>query len=337
MPCVSVIVPCLNEEETIELLLEAIYKQSYPRAEMEVVISDGMSTDRTRERIAAFKNTNPDLEVIVVDNVRKNIPTALNTALAAARGEWIVRLDAHSVPAPDYIERSIDSLKAGLGDNVGGVWQIRPGRGTTIAAAIAAAASHPLGVGDARYRYADSAGPVETVPFGAFRRDLVDRIGFFDENLLTNEDYEFNTRILKAGGRLWLDPQIRSVYFARPDLSSLAKQYWRYGYWKLRMLRKYPESIRWRQALPPLFVASVITLAVLSFFWPAARLLLGLEIGIYAAILFSAALITAIRKHQWSLAFGVTAAIVTMHICWGAGFLWSMVYLIFENKTTDFK
>jgi hypothetical protein len=170
------------------------------------------------------------------------------------------------MPYPDYIERSVADLQAGFGENVGGTWEIQPGAQTWVAQSIAAAASHPLGVGDALYRHTDRAAHVDTVPFGAFKRELLALIGFFDESLLTNEDYEFNARIRRSGGKIWLDPSIRSVYFARPTLAKLARQYTRYGFWKWRMLRRYPETLRWRQALPPLFVFSLIGGAVLAIF-----------------------------------------------------------------------
>ncbi|HSV85120.1 MAG TPA: glycosyltransferase, partial [Levilinea sp.] len=188
MHLVSIIIPCYNEQATISLLLDAIYAQTYPRASMEVVIADGMSTDQTRTVIQNFHNSHADLVVRVVDNPRRIIPAALNCALNVAGGEYILRLDAHSAPTRHYVERSIAALEANKGDNVGGLWQIQPGNEGWVAKAIAAAAGHPLGVGDARYRYSNQPGIVDTVPFGAFRRDLIDRIGRYDENLLTNED-----------------------------------------------------------------------------------------------------------------------------------------------------
>ena len=199
--------PCYNEQETILLLLNAIYTQTIPHSDLEVIIADGLSTDQTRSRIAEFQHQHPDLELIIVDNPLRVIPSALNRAIEAARGEIIVRMDAHSVPAPDYIERCLADLQAGYGTSVGGVWKIMASRETWIARAIAVAAAHPLGVGDAFYRLGGTARSVDTVPFGAFQRDLVNQIGFFDESLLTNEDYEFNTRIRQAGGVIWLDPQ----------------------------------------------------------------------------------------------------------------------------------
>jgi len=325
MPTVSVVVPCFNEEKTIGLLLDAIYCQDFMRTEIEVVIADGLSSDHTRGVIAGFQAGHPDLAVRIVDNPQRIIPAALNTAIRASRGEYIVRLDAHSVPAPDYIRRCISALQDGKGENVGGIWQIQPGGEGWVARSIAAAAASQLGVGDALYRYTSQAGDVDTVPFGAFRRALVDRIGPFDETLLTNEDYEFNTRIRQSGGKVWLDPAIHSVYFARPSLETLARQYFRYGFWKYRMLRRYPGTVRWRQALPPVFVLSLVFLLLLALFWSPAWILLACEIGLYALVLLLAGARLALQRKDIGLAAGVPLAIADMHVYWGGGFLVSVV------------
>ncbi len=325
MPQVSVIVPCLNEEKTIRLLLEAIHAQTYPIEQMEVVIADGMSTDGTRAEIAAFQADCPDLAVRVIDNNARTIPAALNRAIDAAQGEYIVRLDAHSVPRPDYVERSLADLQAGIGANVGGVWEIKPRGENWIAESIAIAAAHRLGVGDASYRYTDKAQSVDTVPFGAYRKAFALEIGGYDETLLSNEDYEFNTRVRQSGGVVWLDPQIRSTYFARPNFSALAKQYWRYGFWKVRMLRRYPATIRWRQALPPVFVFSLIVLGLAALWLPLARLLFILEVVSYSLILLAVGMQTAFKNRKLATMIGVPLAIATMHICWGGAFLWSLL------------
>lgn len=322
---VSIIVPCYNEEKTIRLLLEAVEQQTYPREYLEVIIADGFSVDDTRVEIAAFQARCSDLAVRVIDNPRRNIPTALNLAIQAAQGAIIVRLDAHSMPHSEYVERSVADLQAGLGTNVGGIWQIVPGSSTWIGRSIAVAASHKLGVGDALYRYTAHAQVVDTVPFGAFYRSLIDQIGTFDELLLSNEDYEFNTRVRQAGGTVYLDPLIRSQYFSRPTLGALARQYWRYGFWKFRMLRRYPHTLRWRQALPPAFVAGIIGLLVLSIFWGWPRVLLAVGLGLYLAILIVASVPAALRQRQWALLVGVPLAIATMHFAWGLGFWYSIL------------
>ena len=324
MPLVSIIVPCYNEQTTIQQMLKAVYVQTYPRRELEVVVADGMSTDGTRREIATFQREHPDLHVRVVENPRRDIPAGLNRAIAAARGEFVVRLDAHSVPYPDYVYRCVEALQAGRGDNVGGVWEIRPQDPGWQAKAIAAAAAHPFGVGDARYRVGGSAQSVDTVPFGAFRRSLAEQVGGFDESLLTNEDYEFNVRVRKAGGKVWMDPSIRTVYYARATLADLARQYWRYGYWKARMLRRYPETFRWRQ-LAGLFVLSFVVLGFLGIWFGVARWLLAIETVLYLCLLLFAGIQVAIRERDLAMIWGVPLAIATMHFSWGTAFLWSLL------------
>jgi len=324
MPKGSVIIPCYNEEATIGDTLSAIHGQTFPRAEMEAVISDSMSTDRTRAVIADFQRLHPELAVRVVENRARAIPAALNRAIEAAQGEIIVRMDAHSKPYPDYVENCVRALEEGRGANVGGVWEIQPGAPGWVAAGIAAAAAHPLGAGDAAYRLKPEAGAVDTVPFGAYRKSLVEAIGAFDESLLSNEDYEFNVRVRRAGKTVWLDPRIRSVYFARSDFGALARQYARYGFWKARMLRRYPETLRWRQFIPPVFVASVVLLLALSF-WPPARALLALELLVYIFILFAAGIQQAVKRKQPALALGFPLAIMTIHFSWGGALLWSLI------------
>lgn len=330
-PFVSVIIPCYNEESTIRKLLEALRAQTYPLAKMEVVISDGLSTDATRDVIAAFQKEHSDLSVRVVDNQARTIPSGVNQSIREARGELFVRLDAHSMPIPEYVQRCVEAHQTGMGDNVGGVWEIRPGAETWVAESISFAAAHPLGVGDAMYRLNAKAGAVDTVPFGSFRRELIQRIGAFDETLLSNEDYEFNTRVRESGGTVWLDPAIRSVYFSRSTFGKLAAQYWRYGFWKFKMLKRYPHTLRWRQALPPIFVLILLTLSVLSLGAPIARYLLALQFFSYFFVLGLAGLRLAMKTRKGFLIWGLPLAIATMHIAWGAGFLWSGISSMFKN------
>jgi len=327
---VSVIIPCYNEEDSITDLLIAIYEQSFPRDKIEVIISDGMSTDATREKITDFRIEFPDLKLKVVDNQKRTIPSGLNQAIQAANGEYIVRLDAHSNPHPDYIARSIRALESGLGDNVGGVISIQAASEGWISQSIAIAAGHPLGVGDARYRIGSEPREVETVAFGAFHPELIDQIGLYDETLLANEDYEFNVRIRKAGGKIWLDPAIQANYIARSTFRELSHQYWRYGYWKLRMLLRYPETFRWRQ-ISGLFVLSWLVLGFFSIWFPAARWLLAVETVVYGSTLILAGISSGIDKKSFLFGVGVPLAIATMHFSWGSGFLWSLIVYFFDK------
>ncbi|MGD9092548.1 MAG: glycosyltransferase family 2 protein [Anaerolineales bacterium] len=325
MSTVSVIVPCYNEQDTIGLLLDALYGQTYPCEDMEVVIADGQSTDRTRENIDNFRETHPGMTIRVVINQKRTIPTGLNQALEVSMGDYIVRLDAHSVPSSDYVECCVKALNQGRGDNVGGVWNIHPGGDGWLARSIAVAASHPIGVGDARYRLGGEAQAVDTVPFGAYRRSLVETIGPYDETLLTNEDYEFNVRIRQSGGVVWFDPSIQSVYYARANLKDLARQYWRYGYWKARMLRRYPHTLRWRQLLPPTFVLAVLIFLLISMVVPIAGWLFGFLLTVYYLTLLTAGIFISIREKDVVYILGLPLAIATMHFSWGIAFLWSFI------------
>jgi succinoglycan biosynthesis protein ExoA len=322
-PKVSIIVPCLNEESTIAELLEAVRSQDFPLRELELLIADGGSEDGTLEVIGSYVRRHPELTVRIVENPQRRIPAALNRAIEASSGSYIIRLDAHSAPAEDYIMTCIKTLERTQAANVGGVWEIRPGASNWVGRSIAAAAAHPLGAGDARYRISGEAGPVDTVPFGAFRREWLERVGSFNEELLTNEDYEYNVRIRRAGGEVFFDPHIRSQYIARASFSDLARQYWRYGFWKLRMLRRFPATLRWRQALPPLFVLTGLMLAILAIFNSAARLLLAVQLGAYALIAVVFGVWEAIRRTDPGLVPGFPLALWTMHLAWGTGFLWS--------------
>jgi len=322
---VSLIVPCYNEEATIRQLLQAIECQTYPLADLEVIIADGLSTDHTREVITDYQSSHPNLSIRVIDNTRRIIPSGLNSAIEVARGKYLIRMDAHSIPDRDYIKNCVHDLEAGLGDNVGGIWKIQPGANTWIAQAIAIAAAHPLGVGDARYRIGGVAQEVDTVPFGAFHRGLIDKIGKYDETLLTNEDYEFNVRIRQSGGKVWMNPAIHSIYFARSTLKELSRQFWRYGYWKARMLLRYPETLRWRQLIPPLFVLVLVSLGLLSFGWYLARLSLAIIVILYTIVIFATGLQMSINRKIPSLVIGFPLAIATIHLSWGSALLWGLL------------
>jgi len=323
-PVVSVIIPCRNEAETITLLLDALYNQGYPREQMEVIVADGMSQDATRQRIAEYQTQHPSLQIKVVDNRQRTIPAALNRAIEASTGEYVIRLDAHSIPSQNYVERSVQGLKNNLAENIGGVWDVAPQNDTPIAKAIASSAAHPLAVGGAKYRFTDQAAYVETVPFGAWKRSTLQALGGYDESLLTNEDYELNTRLTQQGGRIYLDPQIRSVYFARADLPGLARQYWRYGYWKAQMLKRYPGSLKLRQALPPLLVSGLAVLLILSLaiegLWP----LFLLAAGLYLIVLLGIGIQIAIQKKDIIMIPLVAVATLSMHFAWGNGFLYGL-------------
>jgi glycosyltransferase involved in cell wall biosynthesis len=322
---VSLIIPCFNEEKTIGSLLDAIERQTYPHEKMEVIIADGLSTDRTREIISAYQADHTEPSIRVVDNPKRVIPAALNNAIKAASGELIVRMDAHTIPAANYVELSVEAFDEGKGEDVGGVIDITPGADTWIGRSIAVATRHPLGVGDARYRWATRAAYADTVAFGTYARATFDKIGLYDETLIANEDYEMNARLRASGGRIWIDPAIRATYHSRPDLASLARQYFTYGFYKYRMLKRFPTTLRWRQALPPLFVLGILMLLLLAVFWKIAFYSIIVIAGFYLLVLTAASIPEALKQKDISLIPGIPLAIMTMHFSWGSGFWWSMI------------
>ena len=320
-PLVSVIIPCRNEEKTIHLVLEALFEQSFPLQNMEIVIADGLSTDGTRRAIHAFSEAHPALFMRLVDNPKQIIPTGLNTAIKASKGELIVRMDAHSLPKQDYVQRCYNAHQEGKAENVGGVWKISPQNNGWVARSIAAAAANPFAVGDAHYRFTEKAAYVDTVPYGSYKRELFEKIGYFDESLLANEDYEFNTRIRQSGGRIWLDPAIQCTYFARATFAALAKQYWGYGFWKAQMLKRYPETLRWRQALPPAFVLGLVVLALVGFIWPIAWPVFAVIVGLYLAVQLVPAIQISLKAGDIHLSIGVVIATLIMHFSWGTALI----------------
>jgi glycosyltransferase involved in cell wall biosynthesis len=318
---VSVVIPCFNEEHFIGKVLHNL-KEQYPKERYEIVIVDGISTDRTRAVIAEFVAEHPGISVRVVENPARNIPAALNLGIAAARGQVIVRMDAHSIPTSNYVRRCVEVLGDSEISVVGMPWRIRPGVDTTTAQAIALAVAHPFGIGDAKYRMSDSlqAQLVDTVPFGAFRKTLWEDLGGFNADLLTNEDYDFNYRVRLRGGKVLLDTAGYCNYFARPTFRDLAAQYYRYGSWKAQMVKLHPRSIKLRHLVAPLFVASVLSLGVLSLLTPLAAWLLFAILAAYTLLSLLCAFSLA-RSGGMKLIPAISVAFLILHVTWGGGFL----------------
>jgi succinoglycan biosynthesis protein ExoA len=325
---VSVIIPCYNEQRFIGKALENLVEQ-YSAEAYEIIVVDGMSEDRTRDVVAEFQRWHPQLSIRLVENPARNIPRALNLGIAAARGEIIVRIDAHAAPSPGYIRRCVEVLSQKQAEVVGMPCRVQPGADTTMARVIAMAVSHPFGIGDARYRLGDGDAmqeEVDTVAFASFRKSLWSSLGGYDEKLLTNEDYDFNYRVRHRGDRVLLDRSEHCDYFARATLSKLAAQYLRYGVWKARMISRRPRSMKPRHLIAPSFVVSVALLSVLGLWNGLAWNLLALEFAVYFLAAFAFAF-QASRKNRAGLGALLLLPFVflTIHFSWGASFLWGIV------------
>jgi cellulose synthase/poly-beta-1,6-N-acetylglucosamine synthase-like glycosyltransferase len=324
MPFVSVVIPCFNEERYIVKVLERVCGQ-YAPARSEIIVVDGRSTDGTRERVAEFTRTYPSVRVRLIDNPARNIPTAVNLGINDARGDIIVRMDAHSIPSTNYVRRCVEQL--GGAEVVGMPWRIRPGAETPAARAVALAVAHPFGIGDAKYRMPDGAPTefVDTVPFGVFRKSLWAELGGFNEELLANEDYDFHYRVRQRGGRILLDTSGHSLYFARPTIKELARQYVRYGTWKAQMVKLHPRSLRLRHLVAPVFVASLIVSGAAGFWWrPAWLALLGIVLP-YALLSLLCAYKLARRAGELKLMPIISFVFLVIHTTWGGSFLLGLV------------
>ncbi|HKO62552.1 MAG TPA: glycosyltransferase family 2 protein [Pyrinomonadaceae bacterium] len=328
LPTVSVIVPCYNEERFIGQTLGNLIAQ-YPSHIYEIIVVDGMSEDSTRDVVESFQKLHPDVVIRLVLNPDRSIPKSLNLGIEQATGEMIARMDAHAVPSRGYIRRCVEVLSTGNVEVVGMPCLVQAGANTTTARAIALAVSHPFGIGDARYRLGagkNQQEAVDTVAFACFRRTLWERLGGYDENLLTNEDYDFNYRVRLQGDRVILDRTEHCNYFARESLSKLSAQYRRYGKWKARMIKLHPRSVRVRHLVAPIFVASIILLAALGLWRSEGWLILAAELVLYFSLasLFAA---HAVRRanETASVLFILPAVFLVTHLSWGSSFLLGLV------------
>jgi len=319
-PLVTVILPIRNEARYIARCLESVVNQDYPRERVEILVVDGMSEDGTRDILAQFADR--DLRVRLIDNPQRIVPTALNRGIRAARGEIVIRVDGHAVIAPDYVRRCVEALGATKADNVGGPMNA-VGK-TVVAQAIALASSSRFGVGSALFHYTDKPGWVDTVYMGAYRRQVFDRIGLFDEELVRNQDDEFNYRLIRAGGKIWLDPAIRSDYFSRASLRALWKQYFEYGFWKVRVIQKHGRPASWRHLVPAAFVLALAASAALGIV-SGLPILFLVVVASYAAASLAASLWLAVRRGLRCLPL-LPFAFATMHLAYGVGFIGGLVY-----------
>jgi len=316
----TIVIPCRNEAGSIREFCDSLLAQERTGEAWEIIFADGQSDDGTAEILAGYAADHP--EITVMANPERIVPTGLNRAVRAAAGEFIVRMDVHTVYAPDYVKQCLAVSRETGAMNVGGAARTRAtGR---RARAIAAAYGSPFAVGGARFHFPSYEGPVDTVTYGCWRRDDLLEVGLFDESLVRNQDDELNLRIRKAGGVVWQDPRIRSWYTPRADLGKLFRQYYQYGFWKVAVIRKHRLPASWRHLVPAALVASLVVLGVASVFWAPARWLLAAEAALYAAFLAAGSLHTASRR-GWDLLPLLPAVIACFHVSYGSGFLAALI------------
>ena len=284
---VSVVMPVYNEEKYIAKCVDSLLQQDYPTEKMEWIFVDGCSKDHTVGILKEYQNKYPNL-IKILDNPQKIVPYAMNIGIAASAGKYIVRLDAHADYATDYISKCVYYLENTDAENVGGVADTKANG--FMGGAIAKMLSSKFGVGNSQFRTNGESGYVDTVPFGAFKREVFSKYGGYDERLVRNQDNEMNFRIRKNGGRIYLSDDIHLSYYCRDSIKGISDMARKNGMWNIITMKLCPGSMGWRHFIPFLFVMSVLGLGILgmvhSIFW----MLLGLELTLYLTLdlLFSA-------------------------------------------------
>ena len=325
---VSVIIPCRNEEKYIEECLDSVINQDYPKEKLEVLVVDGMSEDRTREVIEKY--TKQYLFIKLLNNPKKITPVAFNIGVKNSNGDFIIIMGAHSVYERDYISKCVKYSNEYNADNVGGIWKIVPREKTLVAKSIAFASSSIFGAGDAYYRRGYSGEPrwVDTVFGGCYKKEVFDKIGLFNENLLRSQDMEFNLRLRKAGGKILLAPDIVSYYYPKSNLKDFFVHNFEDGVWITYPLKFRIKAFCWRHLMPLIFVSSLIGTIILGTFTPIFFWLFLTIIVMYLLTNIYFSMKIAAKQKDIRYLFLIPVAFATRHIGYGLGSVWGLIKLI---------
>lgn len=324
---VSVVVPVRNEEKYIAECIESVLRQDFSKEDLELILVDGDSEDKTVEIIERFANKYNFIKLL--KNPQRTVQHALNIGIKKAAGKYIVRMDAHSEYADDYISKCVEYLEKTGAENVGGP-MIAKGK-TQIQKAVAAAYHSPFALGGGKFHDEDYEGYADTVYLGAFRRETLLKLGLYDERLPCNEDDDLNFRLVESGGKVFITPKIKSVYYPRASYPALFKQYFRYGFWKVAVIKKHKKPARLSHLVPAAFVAFLILSSILSYFSKLADDISSLVLLLYFALSLYFSL-----KNSRVTSFADKLRLVwvhfILHTAYGLGFLCG----IFKFWRTDF-
>ena len=332
---VSIICPVYNEEKFIDRCIKSILEQDYPQDSLEVLFVDGRSTDRTRDIINSYLKDYPFMRLL--DNPQQVVPYALNKGIGESKGEVVMRIDGHCTYPTNYVSELVRYLYELDADNVGGVWNTQPANDKAICQAIALASSHPFGVGGSMHKIGTSKiMKTDTVPFGCYKREVFEKIGLFDTELVRNQDDEFNGRLIKQGGKIYLIPQVIINYTARDTLGKMQKMYYQYGLYKPLVNKKLGAPATIRQFFPLLFLLGIIAGALLSlvscklFYAFIAILILYFLIGIVVGGM------GAIRTGKAIMVLLMPYVFFNIHLSYGWGYLKGLIN-VFRNKSFNVK
>lgn len=327
LPLVSVVIPCRNEEKFIGRCLDSIIQQDYPKQNLEILVVNGMSEDRTKEIVEEYRKKYPFIKPL--ENPKKYTNFAFNIGVKESKGEIIMIMGAHATYQQNYVSKCLKYLNEYNADNVGGIWKIVPGENSVIAKAIALASSSIFGAGDAYYRRGYSRGIkwVDTVFGGCYKKEVFNKIGLFNENLFRSQDMDLNLRLKKAGGKILLVPSIVTYYYSQPTMEGFLKHNFGDGIWVTYPLKFGIRAFSWRHMIPLVFVASLILSLFLSlFFWPA-RFIFYLILGGYILLtLFFSIKISLKKGFKYLLVMPVVFAI--RHLAYGLGSIFGLLKIL---------
>jgi len=327
---VSIVIPCRNEEKFIAKCLDSIINNDYPKENLEVLIIDGISEDKTRQIVDEYIKQYSFIRLL--DNPNRFSPSALNIGIKNAKGDIIVRLDAHATYEKDYISKCVSYMDKYEADNVGGRMMTISGNNTLVGKAIVLALSHRFGVGNSYFRIGSKEPKfVDTVPFGCYKKEVFEKIGLFNENLIRNQDIEFNLRLKKSGGKILLVPDIVSYYYARSDLKNLFMQNFKNGLWVIYSNRFAKAPFSWRHLIPYIFVSSLVGSLFLSIFWIPFLYLFLMIILVYltANVFFS---LNISLKNGMKLFPFIIISFFVLHFSYGLGSIRGLMKLITPSK-----
>lgn len=323
IPFVTVVVPTYNESAYIGECLESLIESDYPTGHFEVLVLDGGSDDGSRDIV--LESARQSGFIRLLDNPRRIAAAAVNIGIQNARGDIIIILSGHSYVARDFISQNVLYLSKTGAACVGG--PIHNISHSFLGKTISLAMSSPFGVGNALFRYSRKAQYVDTVAFGAYRREVFDEVGLFDENLVYNEDDEFNSRLRKRGEKIFLTPEIESFYHSRTSLKQLWQQYFQYGYGKSRVIQRHPQAAMVRHFVPFVFVSTLLVSGLLGLFSPILQWEFWLVLGSYLAVslLFSLRISATSGWHHLPV---LPAAFACLHFGYGLGFMAGLLTLL---------
>lgn len=330
---VSVVIPCRNEENYIEKCINSFLNQTYPMELLTIIIADGMSTDKTRDIIEKLKENHNN--IVLLENKGLSAPKGMNLGIKHTNSDIVIIFGAHAYADENFILENVKALENQEVGCAGGI--ITTINETDKGAAIAEAMSCPFGVGNALFRYADKESYVDTVAFGAYRREVLDKIGLFDEELVRNQDDELNFRVEKSGAKILLSPKIKSTYVGRGDFKKLWRQYYQYGFWKVRVIQKHRRPASIRHLIPLMFVLFLSIGGIFSIFSNFIRTIYLLILGLYLLLdLVFSSKIAIKRKFSYFPYLVVTFPL--LHISYGLGFIFGIVnFYIFKSSKMEEK